>query len=52
MIWKYLRALALILLIGSWHRMEAQERCPQLSRLRGEATEAAKKTIGSATPDR
>jgi hypothetical protein len=49
MAWK---TLSIFLMVGSSNCANAQERCPELIRLRSEAAAAQKQTIGVPTPDR
>ena len=43
---------AMIALAGFSARLAAQERCPELTRLRGEAVEASRRVMGVGTRDR
>jgi hypothetical protein len=42
----------MVILFGCCNHTNAQGRCPELARLRSEAAEAARQTIGVATPER
>jgi hypothetical protein len=48
----HMSALAMIALVGLYSQTSAQAQCPELTRLRGEAAEALKRTRGVPTSER
>src|ERR1700753_1153429 len=45
-------ALALLALAGSTPQLRAQEQCPELTRLRSQVAETAKRSLGAPSPER
>lgn len=52
MTWMHVPVLAAIALVELWSHANAQERCPELMRLRSEAAAAAEHVNGVSTSDR
>src|SRR5713101_4204884 len=48
----HMPVLAMMALLGFCSQASAQTPCPELTRLRSEAAEASKRTVGLPTPDR